>query len=240
MPAIKLEGLDSVKEMLAGMGPALENASAKAQNTMAYELMMAERAQMRMDVDRPTPFSVNSIFYKKYGATSLKTPSGDTFEVPNIKGAAVFVANRISGWLQTESDYLGVQIAGGMPPMKRSEKILQRRGYLRPDQMMVPANKSDLDQYGNLKGWQISEMLTNMGMGFVQPTQELQFVLVGSENKWEGIFRWYGGEFVPFIWFVPRKNYSPRYGWEGRRDDEIAQNFKVILDDAINAELAKL
>ena len=45
--AIRLEGLNSVREMLAAIGPGLEKANEKAQNRMAYALMVAEREQAK-------------------------------------------------------------------------------------------------------------------------------------------------------------------------------------------------
>ena len=63
--SIKLEGLNNVKEMLAALGPGLEAANERAQNKMAYELMLAEREHAKAKLDRPTSFTISSIVYKK-------------------------------------------------------------------------------------------------------------------------------------------------------------------------------
>lgn len=238
---IRLEGLDSVRELIAGLGPGLERANERAQNTMAYELMMAERAEMRSDIDRPTPFSLGSVLYKKYGASQLKFPNGNSVALPDIKGAGVFLANRISNVIQTEQHYLGVQIAGGQPTLKAMESRFIRNGFMKASQYIVPASKKFLDAYGNLKGSQISAMLTGLGIGFVAPVQSTKWRFAKDANsRVIGVFIKDGNSWVPFIWFVDRPNYRPRYKWDERADEEINLNFKEILGDAIDYEIQKM
>lgn len=246
---IRLEGLDSVRELIAGLGPGLNRANERAQNTMAYELMMAEKAEMRSDIDRPTQFSLGSVLYKKHGASQLKYPGGFSLALPDIKGAGVFLANRITNAVMTDEHYLGVQIAGGQPTLKAMESRLIRNGFMKASQYIVPASSEFLDAYGNLKGSQVSAMFTNMGIGFVGPVQNQKYRFVpghGSappgiyfKKEAKGQFQFID-EWVPYIWFVDRPNYRPRYKWDERADEEINLNFKEILGDAIDYELEKM
>lgn len=230
---IRLEGLDSVKELIAGLGPGLQRANERAQNTMAYELMMAEKAEMRSDIDRPTPFSLASVGYKKYGVQNLN--------FPGVEGAAVYLMNRISNVIQTEEHYLGVQIAGGKPTLKAMESIFIRKGYMKESQYIVPASTTYLDAYGNLKGSQITAMLTNLGVGFVPPVQKPKWRFAKDANsRVIGVFIKEGDVWSPYIWFVDRPNYRPRYKWDERAKEEISQNFKEILGDAIDYEIQKM
>lgn len=247
---IKLEGLNSVRELIASLSPALEKANERAQNKMAYELMVAEREQVKSDLDKPVPSTVNSILYKKYGANTLKfTNPSITVPVPNIKGAGVFVGDLFGFKQATVEDLLGVQIAGGLPAgPKRSAVILQNFNWMRLDQVWVPAVGAPLDQYGNLRGSLLAYMLQNMGTNIYAPVkEEAKFILIGEPGNYEGI--WWkgsaststkGGEWRPLIWFIDKPAYMPRYRWNERAEQEINANFKQILDWYIDDELNKL
>lgn len=250
MSTIKLEGLDNVREMIASLSPALEAANERAQNKMAYELMVAEREQVNSDLNKPVTSTVNSILYKKYGATQLNfTNPSITVPVPNIKGAGVFVGDLFGFKQATVDDLLGVQIVGGLPAgPKRSAVILQNFNWMRLDQVWVPAVGAPLDQYGNLRGSLISYMLQNMGTNpYALVKEDAKFVLIGEPGNYEGI--WWkgsaststkGGEWRPLMWFVDKPAYMPRYHWNERAEKEINANFKEILAWYIDDELNKL
>lgn len=247
---IRLEGLNSVRELIASLSPALEAANERAQNKMAYTLMQAEREQVKSDLDRPTPGTVNSILYKKYGATQLKFTNPEiTISVPNIKGAGVFVGDLFGFKQATVDDLLGVQIVGGLPAgPKRSAVILQNFNWMRKDQVWVPAVGAPLDQYGNLRGSLLAYMLQNMGTNqYAQVKEDAKFVLIGEPGNYEGVWwkgattaKQSGGEWRPLIWFIDKPAYMPRYRWNERAEQEINANFKEILDWYIDDELKKL
>lgn len=250
MATIQLEGLSSVREMLAALGPGLERANERAQNKMAYNLMLAEREQAKTDLDRPTPATLSSILYKKYGASSLTfTNPSLTVPVPGIKGAGVFVGDLFGKTLATFDDLLGVQILGGKPAgPKRSAKILQRYNWMRPNQVWVPAVGAPLDQYGNIRGSLISYMLQNMGTNPYATVQEdAKFMLIGEPGNYSGIWwkgsvstKTKGGAWRPLLWFVDEPTYSPRYDWEGRANREVTAHFPGILAWYVDDEIKKL
>lgn len=250
MSAIRIEGLDSVRALIASLGPALERANERAQNKMAYNLMLAEREQAKADLDRPAPSTINSIMYKKYGATSLKLSNpAITIPIPDIKGAGVFVGDLFGKTRATTDDLLGVQIVGGTPAgPKRSASILQYFGWMKDSQVWVPAVGAPLDAYGNLRGSLISYMLQNMGTNLnAPPKEDIKFMLMGDYGSFYGIF-WKGstsaatkgGAWRPLLWFIDAPTYQPRYKWEERADQEVAANFKQILAWYIDDELKKL
>ena len=248
MATIQLEGLNSVRELLAALGPGLERANERAQNKMADTLMKAEREQAKSDLDRPAPTTISSILYKKYGATSLKL-GNTTVAVPNIKGAGVFVGDLFGKTLATFDDLLGVQIQGGPPAgPKRSAKILQRFGWMKPNQVWVPAIGAPLDPYGNLRGTLISYMLQNMGTNPYAPViEDAKFMLMGEPGNFSGVWwkgsvsaKTKGGAWRPLIWFIDPPSYSPRYDWTGRAEREVNTNFTGILDWYVQDELSKL
>lgn len=246
---IKLEGLNNVREMIASLSPALEKANKRAQNKMAYTLMVAEREQIKTDLNWPNPTTVSSILYKKYGATSLKFPGPPeiTVAVPDIKGAGVFVGDLFGGTIAKVDTMLGVQIAGGLPAgPKRSELILMQRGFMRPDQMWVPAEVAPRDKYGNIPGSEWSAALTNLGFNqYAQPTQAKQWAIMGKPGNYIGIWKKVTdpsvpGQWQPWVYFVKRPNYQPRYQWDARADMEVKAQFESILAWYIDDELSKL
>lgn len=124
--AIRINGLAEVKQLLATVQGELPNVNKYAQNKLAYELWTAEKDQMRADLDRPTPFSLGSVVYKKFGASAITVRGKDSFSMSaGVEGAGVFVVDRPGRKRATGIDYLGVMIRGGKTAgPKRSEKLL--------------------------------------------------------------------------------------------------------------------
>lgn len=246
--SIKLEGLNNVKEMLAALGPGLEKANERAQNKMAYELMVAERDQAKSDLNWPTPTTISSILYKKYGATSLKFSNPSyTIPVPKYKGGGVFVGDLFGKVQATQETLMGTQIMGGPPAgPKRSEAILIQRGYMRPDQMWVPAEAAPLDKYGNIPGSEWSAAITNLGWNqYAAPVQAKQWHIVGKPGAYIGIWKKVTdpnapGQWQPWVYFVQRPSYQQRYRWEERAEMEVAANWEGIFGWYVDDELKKL
>lgn len=243
---IRLEGYDSVKKMLAELDPALKKANERAQNKMAYNVMMAEREQARGDLDAPRPSTVNSIVYKKFGVDSIKFGNPAlTVYVSNVKGAGVFVGDLFGITVAKIDSLLGVQIEGGLPAgPKRSERALMDRGFMRPDQMWVPAELTTLDQYGNIPGSQWSKALTDLGFNpYAPPKQKQQFAVIGGPGNYKGIWRKYdvnASTWLPWVYFVDRPMYSPRYAWDETATIEINGTFKEIWGWYLDDELKQL
>ena len=237
--SIELRGLNPVKELLAGLGGELGKASELAQNKMAYEIAQAEKEQMRTDLDRPTPWTVGSLRYKKVGAS----PVG----APKVEGAAVYFE---TPWGYSDGlgadEWLGVQILGGSTAgPKRSEARLQMLGWMPRDKVWVPAVGTRLDRYGNVPGSLISDMLSNLGANpygrNADPSAvRVRYLLVGEPGREEGVFQKLGGDWVPFLWFVDRETYRKRFDFYGRADREVRQGFAKILDTYLDKALGRL
>jgi len=235
---IRLEGLDEVQRLLAALGPGLERVNQRSQDKMAYQVMMAVRDQAHSDIDRPTPMFVKSLRYKKYGIQVLAWQS---------KGAMIYASDFLGPGADqpTSAERLtGVLTVGGLQAgPKASEKTLMRHGVMGPDYVWVPAVGAPKDRYGNVPGSMISDMLTNMGYGFVQPTQDLKYALIDRpDGSTDGIYRKVGGEWVPFLWLVKRPTHAKRFSFYERADSEVAANFNEIiawyLDDEISRGFA--
>lgn len=238
---IVLQGVDKVKAMLAGFGAEMEEVNRLSQNKMAYKLWDAEKDQMQRDLKAPAPFSINSMRYKKYGV--------DTFDSPRVQGAAVYMADWFRAGNQVGPDeYLGVQILGGETAgPRRSEKTLQSFEWMPRGKVWVPAVGCPRDAYGNVRGSDISAMLTDLGTnpygrrypGSKRKVPE-KFFLIGEPGKEEGVFRQVGSTYVPFIWFIDRAQYKKRYDFYGRADSEIDTNYMNYVSQYLNEALKRL
>lgn len=104
-----------------------------AANQAAFETMHTMRRATSLYIDRPTPFTVRSVLYRK-----------GTREAPV---AEIYISG--DGAKGTPpSKYLTIT-RGGIRGHRRSEKLLQRRGVLGADEGWVPGKWLDADQYGN-------------------------------------------------------------------------------------------
>jgi hypothetical protein len=116
----------------------------RAINTVANEILQAERAEMAKSFDRPTPYTLNSMWVKYANATQ---PSAFVrFKDATSKGT-------------TADKYLRPQVLGGDRNAKRFESALRRIGVLYPSEYVVPASGAKLDAYGNISRAQIVQVL---------------------------------------------------------------------------------
>lgn len=236
MANIQLEGLNSVREMLAAIGPGLEKANEKAQNRMAYALMVAEREQAKASLANPNPFTVSSIVYKKVGATSFKV-GNTSVPTPDIPGAGVFVGDLFKRFGANEKHYLGVQIFGGKTAgPRRSELALQAMGMMPQGKVWVPAPNVGLDAYGNMRGAGIGSMLADLKRN---GRRGENFAVMGRAGQEWGIITKVGDDWYPWMLFVDERSYSERFGFYDRANTEVSQKFVGILREEIERELAR-
>lgn len=231
---LRMEGVDQVKALLATLKGDLPKVAERAQNAMVYQLMLAEKEQMRADLDRPTPWSVGALRYKKVGKPTALEPKTD--------GAAVYMADAFAvGSRVGPNEWLGVQILGGKTAgPKRSEKLMQSIGILKADHVWVPDRAVKLDQYGNVKGSTMSALITDLGLNPYARTKDKHFCLIGKPPVGVLARVASGGEslWLPFLWFVPRKTYRARFGFYRRADKEIAAQLPAIINEKLTRVLA--
>lgn len=120
-------------------------ALAHALTMTAQRVKDAQVREMRDVFDRPTPYTLDSLFTRPATKTNL----------------TAFV------WLKSDTSkgtpadkYLMPQIKGGERRLKRFEKALQRVGALPPDYVAVPGEAAKLDSYGNMSRGQIVQILS--------------------------------------------------------------------------------
>ncbi len=132
---IELKGLEEIKKLLSP--ERLKRALLDTINDTAYlDVKPAIQKEMKEVFDRPTPYTLNSVY------TRL-----------NKQDMSVDIGLKEWGGKGTPaSEYLKPQIFGGGRSMKRSEKYL--------GSYYVPGAGARLNQYGNISGAQITQILS--------------------------------------------------------------------------------
>ena len=126
-----------VKTVLAALAPRQwQFATAVALTRLAQHVKTAERADMSRSLDRPTPYTLNSLYLQR--ATPTNQEARVWFKEFAPKGTPA-------------GKYLMPQVHGGERPEKRFERSLQHAGLLRAGKQLVPASGAARDQYGNVR-----------------------------------------------------------------------------------------
>lgn len=140
MIRIEMKGLqDVLKNLERTRVDQIPFATAKALNDTAKMVRERTVETMRSVFDRPTPFTLNSFQIR---------PATKT----NLTARVEFKHERLS--------YMRTQVEGGTRRPKRSESALQKKGIMRAGQYWVPGQGARLNQYGNISGGQIVQLLS--------------------------------------------------------------------------------
>lgn len=167
---VKVEGLREVQEALRGFSDRrVANALATALTRTAVAVREAEQAEMRDAFDRPTPFTLGSLFVKP--ATAI-APQAEVGIKDNVGGA-----RPATSWLRW-------QIGGGQRTLKAFERLLIGGGYMRNSDRAVPGLAARLDAYGNLSKGQIVQILGQLRLdSSTGSTRSLPKIAAGDNAK---------------------------------------------------------
>lgn len=95
--------------------------------------------------DRPTPYTLNSTYLRP--ATKARLEALVKIKDEAFKGIP-------------PNKYLHAQAFGGTRNLKRSERSLQIKGYLKGGEQIVPGRGATLDGYGNIRQGTMSKILS--------------------------------------------------------------------------------
>lgn len=166
-------------------------ALATAATRTALAVRVDQQAEMRDVFDRPTRFTLNSLFVKPAAADSLRAEVG-------IKDD--FTRRAPIKWLRW-------QIDGGNRTPKAFEQLLIRSGAMPSGMLAVPGRFARLDPFGNMSPGQLRQILSQLR---IEPTSGVTSVLpiVGrgddavtrkaKERRIAAAYRRAGGQFVAF------------------------------------------
>lgn len=186
---IRTKLIDPLQDAPARMRLAVAIALTKT----AVLVRAAERREMQDVFDRPTPFTLNSVFVKPATAANPE--------------ARVNIKNDFGG-SRSALSWLRWQIRGGLRTLTGFEKALVRAGAMDGGDRSVPGKFARLNAFGNMSPGQMQQILSQLRIetgraGSVRTMARLSFNDTGKQRKaTQGkIRRAYakaGGQFVAF------------------------------------------
>lgn len=118
-----------------------------ALNRTAKIVKQGELEVMRARFDRPTPYTMSSLFTMPAKRGQSQLFAKVYFKDESFKGIAA-------------TKFLAPGVYGGQRGHKRSERALIANGLMKADQYLVPAAGARLDAYGNVKRGQVVQVLS--------------------------------------------------------------------------------
>lgn len=249
-----------VKQALKKVNQANKSAFVSALNKTAFDIRDMEKYEMEKVFDRPTPFTLNSVYL---GYATQSKPEA-------------FVAIKRSSSMY---HYIRPNIYGGDRPQKRFELMLRRIGILGQNEVTVPAPGSGVrrDMYGNMARGQYVEILSQLQAFYLAGSQQNEtpnsrarnvkkhykaryFVARKGESRVGG-GSWKGGEKVqhlktgiwakyktvfgsaikPVLFFAPKASYKRIYDFYGvaekTANKRFGPQFIKAMDKFINRQL---
>lgn len=161
-------GDQAVRAMIDGLSPRrLAAAQATALTRTAALVKAAERDAIGRSFDRPTPYTLNSLFMRPATAARLE--------------ATVWLKDDLAGSGTPATKYLAPQIEGGDRPLKRMEFVLQQAGHMPSGWRAVPGRGAKLDAYGNVSRGQIQQILSQLRVQLTAGSS--RSIAVGGDRK---------------------------------------------------------
>lgn len=143
---VEIKGLDEVKSWLKSIPEKqIPFAMSKAINETAKEVKADLVSEMKKVFDRPTSYTLNSVFIKPATKRDLQATVG--IKESGGKGTPA-------------SKYLAPQVFGGSRRFKRSERALQMAGLLPSGMYWSIGKGAELDAYGNIPGGKMTQILS--------------------------------------------------------------------------------
>jgi hypothetical protein len=224
-------------------------AFASALTGVAVDVRDAVQQQLPVVFDRPTPYTLNSLFVKPARADRLEAEAFFKDELGTSKLG------------RPATKYLLPEVEGGQRGVKAFERAMQLAGYLPAGHYAVPAAGARRDAYGNVSPGQLIQILSQLRVTLTAGhTRNMPFdarkqiaaqrraggrffvVRVGDKGPTPGIYqREFGGQNIaPVFIFVTRAQYSRRLDFYGIAKRISERNFPTHLDRAFSAHLARL
>jgi len=146
------------------------------------------QADMQREFDRPTPFTLKSVFIKPATKQNLR--------------AMVYIKDRPTGKNpKALNEILGHEFSGGTRERKRLEVWLERAGFISANEYVVPGEGAKLDRYGNMSRGQVQQVLSQLRAGPDATAYKSNSTRSKRNVKRAGEFFWSrGGKFPRGAW----------------------------------------
>ena len=204
-------------------------------------------AQLRINLDRPTPLTQRAVHVLRADATTLT--------------ATVQLAQALPGGRSgvAPAEYIATQEDGGARGLKKYERALVAAGAMPAGKRAVPGPAARLDGYGNVSRGQIVAVLNQLGAALSVGYQRVigataakrsavakrsgrTYVALpnGSGRLKPGVYERAGGRLLLVFGFVSSVRYGKRLRLMQQAAAVITSNLRAEVDRAIAESLARL
>lgn len=261
--SFKITGMEELKKGLSDLAQKeFPYAMAKSLTRTAQDVQTAEVEEMKRVFDRPTPWTLNSVYIVPAKKDNLMATVWLKDDATYINYAGAVAGGNVGKSGTPASKFLWPEIFGGDRHLKRFEKALQYAGILPPGMYCVPGQGAELDAYGNIKSGLIIQLISYF-KGFADVgykaniTEEGKAKLKRGTKKKRGYeyfavtktgahlkpgiyrrvgFAW-GSAIKPILMFVRKPSYRPRLDFFGVGnkvgEQMLPRNFDLALEDAL-------
>ena len=224
---IKADIKDATRYLTRVQKKQIPFATALALTKTAQEVKKGLINEIKQSFDRPTRFTLNSLYVKPAKKRDLEA----FVKVKDESLKAIPAAK-----------WLAAQIHGGARHAKGSEVLLRRRGILGPNEYMVPGRGVRLNRFGNVTRGQIQKILSNLGaqrdkyQNTTNKSKKAYFV--GTINGQRGIWERRAKGVRPAFIFVNRPHYRKRFKFFKVAHKIISRRFRKNFDRALRRALS--
>lgn len=194
--------------------------------------------ELRSRFDRPTPYTLKSLYIKPATKQNLQ--------------AMVYLKDQAIGGKNNKSlaEIIGHQFTGGTRIRKRIEAAFTRAGLISANEFLVPGEAAKLDQYGNLSKGQTVQVMSQVKVGADALAYKTNSLRSKKNVKAAGAMFWsVGGKLPRGVWMrdglgvkpvllvIQQPQYQRRIDMnkivQGVVDKKFSSEFKSALDSAI-------
>jgi hypothetical protein len=246
--SIKVDGLDRVDKSIKELGRQFPVAVAKALTFTAERVKARLGQEMNTVFDRPTPYTLNSLY--------LKTAT------QNDLTAAVFMKDNTSS-ARLPVNWLGPEIFGGDRKRKAFERALLFHGVMNTQRAYaMPGANAELDRYGNMSKGQINRMLSyfqaaenragykantsaekkaKLAKGTRSSLGITYFAIKSQKGHLApGIYSKVANRIKPVLIFTKKPSYKPRFHFYKIGEETVNKVWPAILHERIDKEIQRL
>ena len=237
--SVKTDFDNAIRKLDFGVRRQVPFAIKNTLNNLAQHVKTDVVNEMRNKFDRPTPFTLNSLFIKYATKQSLT--------------ALVYVKDKELFKSRPFNEQLAHEFSGGQRIRKRLEFWFQRAGYISSNEYLVPGEAAQLDAFGNVSRGQIQKILSQLRAGpdvyaYKSNSRRSRAKRINVEYFWSrggrlkrGVWARYrlgfGSAVKPILIVVGHAGYVRRIDLErignARINREINDRFAIELQKAI-------
>jgi len=211
MPSLKAIGFKAAFKEIQKQSKNVKFAGVLALTKTAVIVKADVQEEMRQSYDRPTRYTLNSVFIQPANKSTLQTRVG--------------FKTKASGSGRSALNYLAPTFSGKDRRFTGVESVLKRRGLLPPGKYVVPGDGVRLNKHGNITKNQAIKILR--GIGRKGP------YFVGRINGTHGVWLRKGGAVRPIFIFVSKPKYQKIFDFHKTAERSFNKNFNTVYEKSL-------